>query len=167
MSVLVVEDAIKWLRKYPEDKPFLTLTKKETYYTLKLGSLYVDEAMSIPFTFDNTDQKRIAMLEKELLTQRLGTKYTDTSGLAEGISEVEAAIVQEIERTLARGLTITEAYYLSRIISSYGTQRVINTFRGQRRAKEPLRAAYAILTKGGKGKAFGKPEYKPLIVREL
>lgn len=166
LSRLVVVESLNWLKKNPEGAPFLTLRKAKGHQRITLNKLYVDNTNVLLFTAADTDETRIARVEQAMLNASR-TQYSDRSGLTEVTSPSEAQLIEEIERTMGRALTLTDAFFLGKLLRGYGVERVQNVFRQQRRAKEPLRAVYAILENGARGKSNPQASAKEIRYPEL
>lgn len=118
--------------------------RKKSSAELKLANEVTDLLM------DNHDLKaRISNLEARLILSEAG----DESSLAPLLPPVEAEIVMVLEALLIRGLTPSEAYFLGRMVQAYGPQRAKQALDQKRNSKQVIRAAYAMLNAGAKGKA--------------
>lgn len=136
-------------------------TKKKNVVVLKLLKVEQDKT-TVPFTFDNTDETKLATLETELL--RLRERYVndlvgEKSTLREFTRGDERELVIEIETDLGRGLTTNEAMLFGKIVQGFGPERAKDTWRKQAHmAKNPLPALYAMLANGIRGKAAARKE---------
>lgn len=89
----------------------------------------------------------------------------DGSVVADNInSEQEASVLRLAAEIMHRDLTNEEYYYMGQLIQGFGPQRVAWALNKKLSSKEPLRAAYAMLTRG----AYGKPaKQKQLMIQEV
>lgn len=169
MSVLNVENALDWLKKHPEGKPLIGMRKQKEHYRLSFDEFYFGQGYILAYTKDYTDHKRLAVLEQEF-TAKHRNKYPDRSGLSQQLQAPDNAIAEEVEYTLGRALTITEAYFLGKLLAWYGGdggRRFLQVFRQQRDAAAPLRNTWVILRNGKLGKGFEPAPHKPVIYKEL
>ena len=135
---------------------YIHLVEQKTYFKLDVNEYWVGEkTKTISFTYKNTDEDRLKNAERELyhLTQSYKRDILkERSGVTTFLKGDEQNVVAEIERDLGRGFTHGESYYLGRLISSYGPDRVKDVWRKQAAtAKNPVRALYALLTAGQRG----------------
>lgn len=166
MSTLVIGEALEWFKKNPKT-PLLAIRKHKGVYKINLHEYYVGLTEPVLFTYEDTDQKRIATLEQALRRADIGKSAVDRSELSKAVSPDESVFVIEIEQQLGRALTLTDAYYLGKLIKGYGLERVRTLFRQKRTANDPLRAVYAILDRGGRGKSWTSDTPKPVTYTEL
>jgi len=166
LSRRVVLDALDWLKTNPSDAPFMTMRKVKQHHRLVLNPFYVGEVAPVLFSYRNTDETRLAKLE-HALRKASAPQYSDRSGLTEAVSPAEALLIEEIERVTGKAITLTDAFYLGKLIRGYGVERVQNVFRQQRAAKEPLRACYAILERGARGKSSPQSALREIHYPEL
>lgn len=166
LSRLVVVQSIEWLKKNPDDAPYLAMRKHKNHHRIRLNPFYVGEVNIINFTYRNTDEARLAKLELAL-REVSKPAYSDRSGLAEVTSPAESLLIEEIERVTGRAITLTDAFYLGKLLRGYGVERVTQVFRQQKTAREPLRAVYAILENGAKGRSASQSVPKQITYPDL
>lgn len=87
-------------------------------------------------------------LRERLAVAELG----DHSTFTELLPEAEAEVVVFVEDLLIRSVNPREAYYLGQMIQGFGPKRCMAALRKKIKAKEPIRAAYAMLQAGAAGK---------------
>lgn len=110
---------------------------------------------NLRFTADKDKQLETLLQENEELRHRLRAYEDGTaSGLADVLSPSHASVVHAAEDVLGRALTYEEVWYLGGLVAEYKSKRVRDTIYSQANAKNPLRATYAILRNGAKGKPF-------------
>lgn len=143
---------------------YINLVAHSDYFKLDINEYWVGEkTKTFSFSYKNTDENRLKVAERELyrLTQNYKRDILkERSGVTTFLKGDEQAVVAEIERDLGRGFTHGESYYLGRLISSYGPERVKDVWRRQAAtAKNPMRALYALLTAGQRGTKREQREY--------
>jgi hypothetical protein len=143
---------------------YLTITPKGKRHVIVLASAWTADSVSIPFTYDDTDDSKISTLEGEV--RRLAAQYQrerlgESSGLVEILRGEERDLVQEIENRRGYGISTRESFLLGKAIARYGPARVKSTWRQLQSSTDPIRAAYAMLVKGAKGKPAQQIESQP------
>lgn len=114
-----------------------------------------DLECNLRFTADKDKQLESLLQENEELRHRLKAyENGDASGLADTLSPAHSSVVHAAEGVLGRALTYEEVWYLGGLVAEYKSNRVRDTLYSQSNAKNPLRATYAILRNGAKGKPF-------------
>jgi hypothetical protein len=158
----------------PTIEHFIVLTKRSNRYDIQVSPFWLGrDAKPIPFTYDNTDQTKIATIEKEL--RRIATdtqrgQVKSSSGLTSILKGEERLIVDEIERDLGRGLSPFEIWAVSEIVEGYGPERTKMLWRGKAHLSEnPIRTIYALYQNAKFGKSNKKVErgLDEVVYREL
>jgi hypothetical protein len=142
--------------------------KYSNRHKIKLLVPYVPEEHVIQFTFEDTDSRRIAVLEKEVT--RLASRKGQTSKLSLYIKGERQQVVAEVEQDLGRALTVEESFLLGGILHLFGIERVKKAWRTKAHdMTRPVVGIYAMLINGTSGKAY-KPsdkvpetKYAPII----
>ena len=145
-----------------EDHKLLIKTDRGNHVGLTLTNLVCD-GVEIPFTFKNTDDTKLATLEKEIRRLRLQSerdRAKQSSGLAEVTDGDERDLYLEIERR-GFGITASEANLLGKSIASFGVDRTRDTYRQMKRQKNPILATYAALRKGIRGQGAKQLDSEP------
>jgi hypothetical protein len=156
--------------KENEIVPFIHMEAKSKHFTLRVDAFWIDANLHkpIPFTFDNTDSTKLATLEKEI--RRLSTLRSSSSGLTAVLRGEEQQLVGEIERDLGRGVTIPEAWLLGKSVQGFNPSRVKTLWRQKHAlSKDPIRAIYAMLTRGklGQGAKQSEGTIDRVVYKEL
>lgn len=146
-------------------------TKRKNVYRLLMNVVLDEDAIyyPIPFTFDNTDETKLAILEKELL--RMRQQYENDllgqqSNLRNYLKGDERELIIAIEGDLKRGLSSIECYLLGKLMSSFGPERVRKTWIGRAHAaKNPIPALSAMLWNGVAGKGAKQREETKQVER--
>lgn len=143
---------------------YLTITPKGKHHVIILAAAWVGGSIPIPFTYDDTDDTKISTLETEV--RRLSRQYQrerlgESSGLSEILQGEERDLIQEIEGRRGYGISTRESWLLGKAVARYGPARVKSTWRQLQSSKDPIRAAYAMLVKGAKGKPAQQQESQP------
>lgn len=159
LSVEAVRESLGWLSdpscadallQTPEIAPFITISKFSNAHKITLLPPYVIEKVDIRFTFDDTDQRRIKVLEEEL---RRIAKTKGTDRLSIYLRGDRANIVGEIESDIGRTITKEEAFLLGAICEAYGTERLKTAWRRHAPNNDrPIHAIYAMFL----NKRFGQ-----------
>jgi hypothetical protein len=152
-SVGKVRESLGWLEypdisdsllvKQPQLSPFVKVAKYSNAYKVTLLEPYTSPERWVRFTFEDTDDRRIATLEKEL--RRLSTKTKQTSRLSLALQGAPQQLIAEIEGDLGRPLSIEEAFLLGRMVEGFGPERIRQAWR--RHAADldnPIRGLYAM-----------------------
>lgn len=159
VGIQTICEALPWL----EEEKMLRVEKKTKHHLLYLDSYWTgNESKPIPFTYEPSDDTRRAKAEealRNLQRERQQEKGGERSGVTNFLKGEEQQVVGEIERDLGRSLTHGESYYLGKTFATFGPQRVKDVWRRQAAtAREPVRALYAILWKGARGKPAKEKE---------
>jgi hypothetical protein len=123
-----------------------------------------NEPKLIPFSMKNTDETKIATIEAEM--RRLEKEYAASvlkrsSNIANVFKGDEAAIIQEIEGDLGRGISQIESYLLGKSMAGFGPERVKAVWRkSAMMAKNPMRTLYAMLWRNSAGMPTVQKEVK-------
>lgn len=160
LSVGAVRDALGWLEQpmykdatlktVEEIAPFIRITPAKGYHNITLLPPYVDAEQRIRFTFEDTDDRRLANLEKEV--RRLASR-NPRSRFSTYFRGEKQALIREIEGDLGRAVSIEEAFLLGAMVHSAGVERVKAAWRKKASEHErPIIAIYAMFMQ----KAFGK-----------
>lgn len=96
----------------------------------------------------------VLRLKEQLAIAELG----DHSTFVDLLPEAEAEIITFVEDLLLRPCAPREAYYLGQMIQGFGPKRCLAALRKKIKAKEPVRAAYAMLQAGASGKPAARKE---------
>lgn len=136
----------------------ISYEEKTKHDVITLSELYISEPLnSIPFTKKNTDETKIQTSERAMsdMQKRLAIKRSKESTLIASVLQgEERAAVGQIEYGLGRAMSEEEAYFLGKLVSAFGPERVLSTWKSSaHRAKSPLRALSAMLWNGAKGSA--------------
>ena len=165
-SVGRVREALGWLEnpvtsdamlvEVPTLAPFVSVVKYSSAHKIIVREPYLSPERWVRFTFEDTDDRRIANLEKEL--RRLAGKTRQTSRLALALQGKPQQLIAQMESDLGRALTNEESYLLGSIVFAYGADRVKmawNKYAAD--LNNPIRDIYAMFMK----KRFGnQPEHK-------
>jgi len=177
LSVLAVREALGWLespvtydatrpKQVPEIAPFIKITASGKRHKITLLSPYVDDDLSIAFTFEDKDQQRIATLEKEVL--RLSSVTKQPKKLSSFLKGERAAVISEIERDIGRNVTLDEAFMLGGVVLSFGPERLKGAWRTKaHQMNKPIRDICAMFFNQAFGKPVAKQEYKEVTYRKL
>lgn len=161
-SVDRVREALGWLERpppitmaalkvAPELPPFVAVTAFSKAHKITLLEPYVVPERWVRFTFEDTDSRRIGVLENEL--RRLATKSRQTSRLALAIQGKPQQVIAQMEGDLGRPLTNEESYLLGAMIGQFGPERVKQAWnRHAADMDDPMRGLYAMFM----NKYFGK-----------
>lgn len=158
---VAARSALSWLSQ----ESFITMTPKGKNHVITVSNHWIgDIPCPIPFTYDDTDQSKIGIAEAEI--RRIDATYRtgilgESSGLSEILQGEERDIVREIEGRRGYGLSIRESYLMGKAIARYGPARFKSAWRQLQSSKDPIRAAYAVLTNGAKGKPAQQQESEP------
>lgn len=133
--------------------------------TKKPGQLRV-AGMDKPVKFVKSKPDRVEQLEqqvvelKRILKQRVLGR---SSGLADKLYGEERRLVEDIERTFGRGLSVDESWLLARCVQGWGVERTRKFFYAKVEADNPLLVVYAMLSRGAGGKRFDQREVEPKV----
>lgn len=89
----------------------------------------------------------------------------DHSSFVELLPEAEAEVVSFVEDLLIRPVNPREAYYLGQMVQGFGPKRSLAALRKKIKAKEPIRAAYAMLQAGASGKPAAQKQAQVVDTR--
>lgn len=162
--------ALQWL----ETNDYLTVAPKGRAHIIELSQTFTnDECTPLPFTYTNTDEKKITTIEKEL--SRLEHEYTRylkgrEPDLATFYTGDKAAMLREIQGDIRRPLTANEAMLLGEIVGSFNHERIMQTWRKKAAtAKHPIKALVALMWNQAAGKPAEPRELKepPKLPRAL
>lgn len=162
LSVGAVRESLGWLESplYHDAAlttaepiaPFISVKKKGKHHKIVLLPPYVSEEREVAFTFEDTDSRRIATLEQEIL--RLTTTRSQTSKLSMYLKGEKQQLIAEIESDLGRSITIQDAYLLGGMIEKFGPARVRTQWRRRAHTMDrPVIGLWAMFM----NEAFGKP----------
>lgn len=155
LSLAKIRQTLKEL----EELSFIAIKKSTKHSNIHLLEPY-HAPVKIPFTYEDTDDKRILVLEKEVLRLSRGNK--ENTRLSTLLKGERAEIVAEIERYTG-GLTLVEAYMIGQVISLYGPERLKTAWRTKAHAvKNPVRDVCAMLLNKAYGSGF-KPDDTPEV----
>lgn len=176
ISVGAVREALGWLEQ-PTYKdatlkradvisPFISITASGKHHNIKLLPPYAVETR-IRFTFEDTDDRRIAVLEKEL--RRLAGK-TNRTRFSVYFRGERHAMMQEIESDIGRAVTVEEAFLLGAMTHAAGPERVRAAWRTKAAHMErPIVGLYAMFMRSAFGKIRQETEerddveYQPIV----
>jgi hypothetical protein len=157
---------LEWLSIPTNDlAPFIKLTKKTKHSIITLESYWTDaEPTPIPFTYDDTDATKLAIVEKQM--RLLDVQYARDvvkvrSGLADVLKGEERDLILEIEQRSGRAITQREALLLGKCFARYGVERTKQSWRQKQSAKDPIRATMGALFNGEKGVGAQVKETQP------
>lgn len=165
LSVGAVRESLGWLEQpfwhdaglvddSVKDSSFVSLRKISNYYEIVLLVPY-SEGEKIKFTFDDTDSRRIEVLEKEV--RRLSSKSAQEGKVSIFLRGERQNLIAEIEGDLGRGLSKQETWLLSGIVHEFGPERVKKAWRQKaHELDKPIIALYAMFI----NKALGKGSQK-------
>lgn len=141
----------------------IAITEKPKYLEVTVKDTVTSDGGPIPFTYNDTDDTKIAKLETEVRRLRLQSER-DRTGTMSGLVDVsegeERALYQEIERR-GFGLTPNEANILGKCVQKFGPDRTRNTYRRMKSRPNPIIATYAALQNGIMGKGAQQVESEP------
>lgn len=151
---------------------FLMLVEKstKTRVDIELARDFVPKAKLIPFTWDNTDETKIAKVEAEMRRLVRQQQNPSESGLASILQGEPRDIVVELENKRGTALSSNDIWNLASMMSKFGPERTKKTIRQMYRQRDPIRAAYGALLKGAKGQSAKQSESEPfqtIKVRDL
>lgn len=154
LSLHKVRETLKIL----EEKLFISVrpTSKKRHNIFLLEPHHSE--VKIPFTYEDTDDRRIHILEQEVLRLSQGNK--EQRRLSTLLQGERAAVVGEIE-AYTGGLTLVEAYMLGQVISLLGPERLKAAWRKNAHAmKDPVRGVSSMLLNKAYGSGFKPKEDK-------
>jgi hypothetical protein len=167
LSVGAVREALGWLEQpsyldsalkvATEIAPFISVKKYSTAYKITLLQPYSEER-AIRFTFEDTDSRRIKLLEDEV--RRLSKPVVQKSRLSMYLKGDKGSVIAEIESDLGRPITVEDAFLLGSILDGYGPERVRAAWRRHAaNLPNPIRGIYAMFIKERFGvRTFEKEE---------
>lgn len=136
LSVGAVRESLGWLEEptYRDAAlktvepivPFVLIYPRGKAHIIELVPPYVAENMEIRFTFEDTDSRRIGVLEKEV--RRLASKR-GSNKLTLYFKGERQALIAEIEGDLGRGLTHQETWMLSGLVHQFSVERIRKEWR--------------------------------------
>lgn len=176
LSVGAVREALGWLEE-PTYKdatlktadvisPFIKITPAKGYHNITLLPPYAIESR-VRFTFEDTDDRRIAVLEKEL--RRLAGK-TNRTRFSVYFRGEKHALLREIEGDLGRAVTVEEAFLLGGMTHVASVERVRVAWRTKAAQMDrPIVGLYAMFMRAAFGnvrketKEIDDVEYQPIV----
>ena len=84
----------------------------------------------------------------------------NSAELVSNISEPEAEIIERVEQMYGDYITITQAYYIGKLIGMYGPKRVMLAISANKERRDPIRYIYHMMITNQLGKPI-KREMKP------
>lgn len=158
-------DRVRGILKQMEGNGYLKVTPSGKRHNINLLEPY-HEPVRIPFTYEDTDDRRIIALEKEVLRLSLGAK--ENTRLSTLLKGERAEIVSEIERYTG-GLTLVEAYMIGQAIALVGPERLKKAWRTKaHEMKNPVRDICSMLLNKAYGASFTpKDEKQDIVYRKL
>lgn len=148
----VVEDDLRGVLTSLSERGYLTYAKH------KLTEIQ-GIPVNIALTAEKDDALRTLQAEHTVVVNQLHAyEHGVDSGLANQFSEPLATTIRTAEDVLQRGVTMREVFHLGELVNRFGPQRVTGQLLKVRAQKNPLRAAYAILMKGGAGSPLKRNE---------
>lgn len=152
-------DRVRGTLKQMEDKGYIKVTASGKRHNINLLEPF-HEPVRIAFTYEDTDDRRLLALEKEVLRLSLASK--ENTRLSTLLKGERAEIVSEIERHTG-GLTLVEAYMIGQVIATVGPERLKKAWRTKaHEVKNPVRGICSMLLNKAYGNTF-KPEEKPEV----
>ena len=165
LSVGAVRESLGWLveptykdalLKAEPILPYIKITKTEKAHAITLLEPYED-TLRLHFTFEDTDSRRVAVLEKEI--RRLAKTRGEKSDLSLYIKGDRASLLSEIESDLGRPLTQSEAFLMGGVLHHFGVDRVRSVWRRQASNMEkPIVGIYALFMNNAKGASVVEKE---------
>lgn len=154
-------DRVRGTLKVLQDNGYLSVRPSGKRHNIFLLEPYHEE-VKIPFTYEDTDDKRILILEKEILRLTQGNK--ESKSLSSLLQGERAAVVSEIERYVGK-LTLVEAYMIGQALALVGPERLKNAWRSKaHEMKDPVRGITAMLLNKAYGKTFTAKDDKPEVI---
>jgi hypothetical protein len=159
LSVAAVRESLGWLEQ-PSYRdaglktidplaPFVSIDPKGKAYLITCLEPYSD-GRRLRFTFQDTDDRRIAVLETEL--RRLARNDPSSARLSLYLKGERQALIREIEGDLGRPITVHEAFLLGELVSMVSVERVRTQWRTKaHQMSKPIIGITAMF----KNKAFG------------
>jgi hypothetical protein len=149
--------------------PFIRIAPKGKTHIVTLLPPYND-SREIRFSFEDTDSRRIKVLEDEV--RRLATKDVQSSKLSLYLKGDKQALVAEIEGDLGRALSKQECFLMGGMIEMVGPDRVKTAWRTKAAyLDKPVVALYAMFLNKALGQFVPKEEkvkevHYPRITRD-
>lgn len=158
-------DRVRGTLKLLQENGFISVRASGKRHNIFLLEPHHEE-VKIPFTYEDTDDRRIHALEKEVLRLSQGNK--ENRKLSSLLQGERAAVIGEIERYTG-GLTLVEAYLLGQALSLVGPERLKKAWRTKAHdMKDPVRGVTAMLLRGAYGNTFkGKEETLNTVYRKF
>ena len=142
--------------------PFVTILPKSKHHVIVINEYWIGEkGVQIPFTYTDTDETKIEVLERELRRVEIGKTRVTESGIVEILDGETRELVREIEAHRALALNPIEIWLLATSVRGFGPERVLKTWRRMRNNKNAIRAVSASLNKGIAGKGATKKDTEP------
>lgn len=172
LSVGAVRESLGWLEKphYHDAAlktmepiaPFIAIKGKGKHHKITLLQPYIPEEREVAFTFEDTDSRRIATLEKEIL--RLTTTRVQTSKLSMYLKGERQQLIAEVEGDLGRPITVQESYLLGGMIEKFGPDRVRAQWRrNAHRLDKPIVGLWAQFMNSAFGKSVKYEDKEPEV----
>jgi len=160
LSLDRVRSSLKWLT----ENDLIKITKGKNHYLIRLLEPYHEE-VKIPFTYDDTDDMRLATLEREVLRQAGALKQSKS--LSSVLNGERAQIIGEIERA-SGGLSLVEAYMLGQAVALVGPERLKIAWRTKaHEMKNPIRGVCSMLLNKAYGKHIQREETPEVVYRKF
>lgn len=158
-------DRVRGTLKLLQENGFISVRASGKRHNIFLLEPHHEEA-KIPFTYEDTDDRRIHTLEKEVL--RLSQGNRESRNLSTLLQGERAAVVGEIERYTG-GLTLIEAYLIGQALALVGPERLKKAWRTKAHdMKNPVRGVTAMLLNKAYGSTFtGKEERASVVYRKF
>ena len=156
-------DRVRGILKQMEEKGYIKVTASGKRHNINLLEPF-HEPVRIAFTYEDTDDRRLLSLEKEVMRLSQGAKEgTRLSTLLKGD---RAEVVSEIERDTG-GLTLIEAYLVGQVIALVGPERLKKAWRTKaHEMKNPVRGVCSMLLNKAYGNTF-TPQEKPEVTYKM
>lgn len=153
---------------YLQGEGLICINKEKKYIEV----VEEDKRTRVPFTFTDTDERKLTLLEAEvtrLTNENKRAILNIESGIRQTTREQERELIVELESTFGHGLQPVDAYWIGRMVSAFGPERVKAEFRRMKLAKNPIKALVASLSNKSRGQAAKQRdvEEKKVYYREL
>lgn len=156
------EAALKSLSELTDGIPYITIAPKSKDHVITVNEYWIGETpTSIPFTYRDTDTTKIEKIEKELRRVAIQTVRHNESGLTELLRGEQQEVVRQLEKMKGSALEPIEIWLVSSGISRFGPERFLSTYKRLQSNKNPIRATYAALMNGIKGKGATQVDSTP------
>lgn len=158
-------DRVRGTLKLLQENGFISVRASGKRHNIFLLEPHHEE-VKIAFTYEDTDDRRIHTLEKEVLRLSQGNK--ESRNLSTLLQGERAAVVGEIERYTG-GLTLIEAYLIGQALALVGPERLKKAWRTKAHdMKNPVRGVTAMLLNKAYGGVFtGKEERESVVYRKF